>query len=98
MARQKPAHHRGSHQADAARIVEAAKADPSTRCWKCKRTIVEVRRSEPNARWIGGHVVAGQVGGPYKAECSVCSNREGADITNAKRRGKRRRARGPLGW
>lgn len=80
--------HRGSYQARAKRIVAAANADPSTRCWRCTRTLAEVRQVKPRATWTAGHLVDGQVDGALAAECSSCNYSHGA------RRGNQLRAAG----
>ena len=80
----KGAHHRGRHQRLAKHCTDTANANPDTRCWKCHRTLAEIRRAKSNARWVAGHVVRAQVGGPYLPECSECSGREGAALTNTR--------------
>lgn len=85
MAKVKPAHHRGSHQVRARRVVEAANANPDTRCWRCGRTMAEIRRTKPRARWTGGHLHDGQVDGQLAAECSPCNYGAGATMGNRRR-------------
>jgi hypothetical protein len=77
-------HHRGIHRKLSKAIRQAAYADLSARCWKCDLTLAERQRTHPDAGWVGGHVIAGQVGGAERAECSTCSSREGASIRNTK--------------
>lgn len=89
MGYQKAAHHRGQHQTIAKRVTDPAKANPATRCWRCNRTIAQVRERKPNAIWTAGHLVDGQVGGPYAPECSPCNYSHGAIVGNRKR-GRRR--------
>lgn len=88
MAKTKAAHHRGTHQARARKIVDQANANPDARCWRCGRTLAEIRRRRPRARWTAGHVVAGQVDGELRAECSPCNYGHGATLGN-RRRGRR---------
>ena len=82
--KQKAAHHRGTHQRRAEKVVAAAKRNPLTRCWRCNRTMAEIRRTKPHARWHGGHLVDGQIDGPLKAECSPCNLGAGARLRNAR--------------
>lgn len=84
-AKTKGAHHRGSYQTQAKRITTAANLDPTTRCWRCRRTLADIRRTKPNARWTAGHINDGQVGGPLAPECSPCNFAAGARLTNARR-------------
>lgn len=83
--RGKAPHHRGPHQVTARRIKQAADADLTTRCWRCQRTMPEIRRTKPHAQWQAGHLTDGQVGGPYAPECSPCNAAAGARITNNKK-------------
>ncbi len=84
----KPPHRRGTYQADSKAVRDQANADPNTRCWRCGRTIAEVRETNPKAQWDAGHVIDGQIGGPLKAECSPCNRGRGAAMGNRKRAGK----------
>ncbi len=68
------------------RVLRArAYADPATRCWRCGRTLAEVKAAEPTRKvvWHAGHT-----GGPLEpvlAECSLCNWRASAAKTNAGR-------------
>ncbi len=84
------AHHRGpAYTQTAARVRAQAYADPTTRCWRCDRTLAEVRTVKPRATWDAGHVNDGQIGGPLKAECSPCNRGHGAILGNTRRTGLR---------
>ena len=85
MAKTKAAHHRGTHQARAKRITDAAYADPSTRCWRCDRTMAEVRTVKPKAIWTSGHLIDSLPNGPMAPECSPCNFAAGARLTNSRR-------------
>lgn len=89
-AKRKAAHHRGTYQARAKRVTDAAYANPSTRCWRCRRTLAQVQQRKPRARWTAGHVIAGQVGGDLEPECSPCNYGHGARLGNRMRRLARR--------
>lgn len=81
MAKVKPAHYRGSYHKQSRKVRDAAKANPSTRCWRCGRTLVEHPR-HANGRapyWTAGHVNDAQVGGELRAEASVCNFGAGAE-------------------
>lgn len=92
----KAAHHKGTHQARSARIRAEANANPHHRCWRCHRTLDEVRSQErkPNAQWTAGHLPGwdGIPNAPMAAECSVCNYSHGARMGNARRRTTRRTA------
>ena len=81
----KAPHHRHRYHVTSRAVTAAAHADPTTRCWKCHRTIAQVRETKPRATWCSGHVTPGQVNGPMLPECTECSGREGATMTNSKR-------------
>lgn len=97
MPKVKPPHHRGTHQARAKAVTDAAYADPETRCWRCRRTLAQIRRHKPKAIWHGGHVVDGEVGGLLLAECSTCNSARGARMGNLRRAATKRR-RTALSW
>lgn len=80
-------------------LRERAEADPSTRCWRCGRTLVEhePHASGKPARWQAGHVddpeLAWRTGAwrvghtpPWLPEVSTCNTRAGARKGNATRR------------
>lgn len=69
-------------------VRDRANADPTTRCWRCGRTLAEVRRAEPGrtVAWHAGHTVTGDRWSPLLAECSVCNLRDAAKTTTLKRR------------
>ena len=77
--------HDWSHQVRARVIRRNAYADPSTRCWRCGRTLAEVKAAEPRRRveWHAGHT--GGRYDPLLAECSPCNLRNAAETTRAKR-------------
>lgn len=85
MSNTKAPHHRGRYQQQAAKIRAAANADPTTRCWRCRRTLAQIRVAKPKARWTAGHIIDGTVDGPLAAECSPCNFAAGARLTNARR-------------
>lgn len=94
MANVKAPHHKGRYQQLAAKIRAAANADPTTRCWRCRRTLAQIRAGKPRARWTAGHVNDGQVDGPLAPECSPCNFAAGARVTNTRRS----TLRTPLTW
>jgi hypothetical protein len=93
----KPPHRRGTYATEAKAVRDQANANPATRCWRCGRTLTEIRRTKPHAVWDAGHVIDGQIGGPLRAECSPCNRGRGAAMGNRKRSGKPTR-RTPLTW
>lgn len=75
----RPAHYRGTYQAEAKRIRALANADPTTRCWRCARTLAE-HPNHHNGKpptWTAGHVNDAQVGGPLAPEASTCNYSHG---------------------
>ena len=60
----KAAHHRGEHQVNAKRVTDAAKANPLTLCWRCRRTLWHhaPHANRRAAYWTAGHT---QPGGPH---------------------------------
>jgi hypothetical protein len=79
------AHHAGTYQTQAKRVVDAAYANPYTRCWRCGLTLAEApptRAGKPQ-RWTAGHTVPGLVGanaddGTLLAEHASCNYAAGA--------------------
>lgn len=53
----------------------ASAADPSTRCWRCGRTLSEHPNHDTGAppRWTTGHINPGEVNGPVAPEVSTCN-------------------------
>ena len=101
MGKTKAAHHRGTHQARAAKLVAAAKADPSTRCWRCGTTLAAhpPHKNGRPAYWTAGHVNSGEVNGEYRPEASVCNYKHGAAYGNRLRvRGRTPRLNTSRAW
>lgn len=80
--------HRGTHQRRAAKICAAAYANPNATCWRCGRTLAQVRQTKPHARWTAGHLPGhdSQPDAPMAAECSPCNFGHGAAMGNRRRR------------
>lgn len=77
----KPSHRRGAHgQKAAKRVVDAAKADPRTLCWRCGRTLEQhpPHKSGRAAYWTAGHTVDRSPHCPLLPEASVCNYSAGA--------------------
>lgn len=90
-------HYKGSHATTSAYLRAAYYADPTTRCARCGRTLYEhpPTKTGKAPTWEAGHVVDGQVGGPYQPEVKSCNASAGASAGN-RRRKPRRRSR--LAW
>lgn len=95
----KKPHYAGSYHVDSRRVRDAAYADPSTRCWRCRKRLHECgprgdgrHANGKTAHWTAGHVNDGEVGGALLPECSPCAASSGARYGN-RLRGLRRRAR-----
>jgi ribosomal protein L37E len=71
--KQKPPHHRGSYDRRSRQVVAAAKADPTTTCWRCGKTLIQVRERYPKAKWNNGHLWPNDPNAPLAAECSPCN-------------------------
>lgn len=82
----KKPHYTGSYHVQSRRIRDAANADPTTRCWRCRRTMAEIRARKPRARWTAGHLIDGMKDGPLAPECSPCNYAAGARLTHQKRK------------
>ena len=68
-----------------AAIRARANANPNTRCWRCERTMADIRKDHPNATWDAGHIIDGTLAGGLAAECSRCNRSHGAAMGNAQR-------------
>lgn len=67
-------HYAGSYRRRARLVVEAACADPLTRCWRCGGL---ARVDDP---WQAGHLVDGDPASPLAAEHRSCNARAGARL------------------
>lgn len=86
-ARKYRAHYAGTYRARARAIRQAANADPSTKCWRCGRTLAEhpaTRRGNP-PRWSAGHIIDSDPASPLAPEVLTCNASAGATYGNAKR-------------
>ena len=81
-------HHKGNYARRAKQVRDAANAVPSTLCWRCHRTLAEIRLTKPKAKWTAGHLNDGEIDGPLAPECSCCNFGAGARLTNTRRRPK----------
>ena len=81
----KAAHHRGDYHRRSLALKAQAYANPDTRCWRCGRTMQQVRQTKPRAKWTAGHLVDGQINGALLPECSPCNYGAGARLTNSRR-------------
>ena len=70
----KPVWRRGSYQVRAARVREAANADPTTRCWRCGGLAVV---GDP---WQAGHVRDSDPTSPLAAEHQSCNTAAGSRL------------------
>jgi hypothetical protein len=82
----KGAHHRGTYHMASMRVRAMAYANPNTRCWRCQRTLAEIRRTKPKAIWTAGHILDGVPESPLLAECSPCNYGAGARLGNSRKR------------
>jgi hypothetical protein len=87
MAYRKAAHHSGPHQRLARLVVNAANANPDTRCARCGLTLAEhppAKTGRP-PRWTAGHKVDGKVAHTtrdYQPEVDTCGSSAGATHGN----------------
>lgn len=79
-------HHTGPYRSRARAVVAAANADPSTLCWRCKRTLAQhpPHKTGQQARWTAGHINDGQINGPLLPEASTCNYTAGAKLGRAR--------------
>ena len=89
----KPAHYRGSYHVRSRAVRAAAYADPTTRCWRCGRTLGmhPPHKNGKPARWTAGHIRDSDPSSPLAAEASTCNLSAGARYGN-RLRGARRAA------
>jgi 5-methylcytosine-specific restriction endonuclease McrA len=87
----KRAHYRGDYARRSAVVRAHAYSNPLTKCWRCGRTLDEVRATNPTATWQAGHLVDGAVNGDLRAECQPCNSSAGASMGNRKREPRSRR-------
>lgn len=82
MAREKPAHYKGTYHVRSRALVKAAKANPNTRCWRCGLTLPEhdPHKTGRAAYWTAGHVRDGDPLSPLLPEASTCNYRAGAQL------------------
>lgn len=80
-------HYTGSYLVRARAVRDAANADPTTRCWRCGKTLAEARRMWPdrNVIWHAGHTVDGNSAFPLAPEHSVCNTAAGAAVASRRR-------------
>jgi hypothetical protein len=86
--KQKPPHHRGSYDRRSRQVVAAAKADPTTTCWRCGKTLTQhpfTRTGNP-PKWSAGHVIDSDPQSPLLPEVLSCNARAGQLISARKRR------------
>ena len=72
------AHYAGAYATRAARIRDAAYADPSTVCFSCGLTLAEKQKSNPAETWDAGHTVDGNSSFPLAAQHASCNRSAGA--------------------
>ncbi len=79
--------HSGDYQHRARRVVQLAKLNPATRCWRCGLTLAEHKphRNGRPARWTAGHTVDGDSSYPLAPEASTCNYSAGATHGNSQR-------------
>lgn len=87
----KPAHHRGTYHRRSLALVAAARADPSTRCWRCGKTRDQFGTYSTGrpVDWDAGHVIAGDPDSPLLPECGRCNRAAGARLGNKRRNANR---------
>lgn len=90
MGSRKQPWHRGAHQRLARIIVDAANANPNTRCARCGRTLTEhppAKTGRP-ARWTAGHKQDSRIATSirdYQPEADTCNSSAGATYGNRNR-------------
>ena len=81
----KAPHHSGSYHVRARQVREAAKASPSTKCWRCGRTL-DMHPPHRNGRppfWTAGHVRDSDPMSPLMPEASTCNYSAGNQLKRA---------------
>ena len=83
-SRVKAPHHKGSYDRRSRAVVAAAKADPTTVCWRCGKTLAQhpdTKAGNP-PKWSAGHVIDSHPDSPLLPEVLSCNARAGALIGN----------------
>ena len=99
--RPKPAHYRGGFHVQAAKVRDAANADPTQRCWRCRKRLHECgplgdgrHKNGKPAHWTAGHLYDSDPNSPLLPECSPCNKSAGATYGNRLRGARRARQKG----
>lgn len=89
----KPAHYRGTYHVAAQRVRATAYADPTTRCWRCGRTLDQhaPHKTGRPATWTAGHIIDSDPTSPLAPEASTCNKSAGATYGNRLRRARKAR-------
>lgn len=83
------AHRRGQHgQRHAKAVVDRANNDPTTRCWRCGKTLDEHAPHKDGTRptWQAGHTRDGDPTCQLLPEASTCNTAAGAIARNRRNR------------
>lgn len=64
---------RGDYPRRAKTVRDAANADPTTKCWRCGRTLIE---HGPGDTWQAGHIRSSDPTSPLAPEARSCNIRE----------------------
>jgi ribosomal protein L37E len=71
--RPKEPQYRGRYHVVSLANLRAWNADPTTTCWRCGKTLTQVRERYPKAKWNNGHLWPNDPNAPLAAECSPCN-------------------------
>jgi hypothetical protein len=83
-SRTKAPHHKGNYHVRSRAVVAAAKADPTTVCWRCGKTLhqhPDTKTGNP-PKWSAGHLRDGDPTSPLLPEVLSCNARAGAILAN----------------
>lgn len=83
------AHYSGDYQTRRRYLIAAANRDPTTLCWRCRRTLADhpAHKNGRPAYWTAGHIRDGDPTSPLAAEASTCNYKAGGRLGSQRRRG-----------
>ena len=81
------AHYAGDYRTRQRYLIAAANSNPSTICWRCRRTLAEHPPHKDGRRpfWTAGHLRDSDPTSPLLPEASTCNFKAGAVFGNRKR-------------
>ena len=78
----------GTYHRRSMKVRQAARTDPTTKCWRCGRTYAEAVRlwGQKGAAWQAGHVIDSNPRSPLAPEHARCNTAAGGKLRWQRRR------------